>query len=300
MKRSVVFTCMCLILALNACDSLPEYSEDTGADAFLIESIPSVSAERNSEVLFFPSDSLVDYLNNAAAYFQRYGCEELATTEYMIDSILLEADIYRFTDTENAFGMYLAMRSGSYNDSNLVPLGYEGFTDQTGLTFVKGAYMANFMCFNDAGAHTDAMYRLAEYFSKVIPGETVEPTGFAALPKSYAVPGVLAYYPAAFLRFDFFPPVYYGRFAKDADSLDVFLVVDSAGPTMLKMLSAIGDSARAAMPEDVPFDEGKGFIYNHPQYGPLMCGIKGDKMAIFFGYTENKKPFITEWLGLLK
>ncbi|MEZ5357792.1 MAG: DUF6599 family protein [Candidatus Zixiibacteriota bacterium] len=301
MKYSIRFLCLCLLIALTACDSMPQYPEGTGTEAFLLESIPSVSARRSGEVLYFPSDSLVNYLNNVGIFFQRLGCEELSTSEYMIDSILVEADLYRFSSSTNAFGAYIAMRAGSYTDSTIVQLGYEGFTDPTGLVFVKGCYMANFLCFSDSKAHTDAMYRLAEYFSKVFPGQTAAPAGFAAMPQAYAVPGIQMYYPTGFMGFEFAPPVYYAQYAKDVDTLDAFLIIDSAGPTLLKMSKAVEEAnAMAPLPEGIPFDDGKGFIFNHPQYGPLLCGMKGDKVVLFFGYAENKNAFIAEWLELLK
>ncbi len=299
MRFFCILLCLPLVI-LAACESLPEYQDGAAADAFLVESISSIDAQRQNEILSFPSDSLVNYLNNYAAYYTRMGCRELATAEYMLDSILLEVDVYRFDSTENAFGVYIAMRIQNYSDSTIVDFGYQGFTEPTGLTFVKGSYLVRFMSFNDSEKDITAMNRLAGYFSRVIPGETVKPAGFALLPEQDAVPGGEMYYPRSFLGFEFFPPVYYKNYVRGDDSLDVFLVIDSAGATLLQMSKAVEEAgAMTALPESISFDDGKGFIYSHPQYGYMLCGIKGEYLVLFFGYAESKDAFIVDWISRL-
>jgi hypothetical protein len=103
------------LLAAAACLLAGCASASSGS---LADSLPAGSAlagwKAAGETLTFDSDTLFDYINGASEYYFTYTFEEVATNRYLHETgAELNAEIWRFTAAEDAFGVFSGHSGGT-------------------------------------------------------------------------------------------------------------------------------------------------------------------------------------------
>ncbi len=294
-KSNSFFTCSVLLfLILISCTG-----KDTRVtpEEFIPESISELGLDRSAEVLVFRGDSLT-YYTNEAQFIQRFNFIDMASADYTGDDIVLEVEIYRFASPEDAYGYYSHVRWG--NSDKTFPIGVEGFRSLPNVYFVKGPYVVHTMGFDDSEKPARALDDLAAYYADEIPGDNTMPDRFALFPSEGTVPSSAMYFPNAFLGIDFMKCVYSSYQKIDTDTVFLFLACDSAEAMFLQWSKiAEADSTIRPLPEDIPYDEDKGFIIEHQRYGRVIIGIKNDIMTAMMGYDERHKQFMNDWINSL-
>ena len=266
-------------------------------EEFLPESISSLGMERSADVLVFRGDSLSHYTRDAP-FYERFNFVDLATCDYSADNIVLEVEIFRLAAPKDAYGLYSHMRWG--NSDKVVPLGIEGFKSPPDIVFVRGPYVVHVMGFDDSEAPMKALDDLAAYFASDVPGVNQMPPPFAIFPSEGRVPASAIYFPDMFLGLDFMKCIYACYHEIDADTVFLFMACDSAGPMLLQWNRVSeADSTYHPAPEDLPFDEGRGFMIEHARFGRVLMGMKNDIMVGLLGYDDRYRQFMTDWINSL-
>jgi hypothetical protein len=293
MKYSVLILIVITLLAVTSCSGGSQ-REILPAAQLLPASISSLDLSRNGDVITFHGDSLSQYVGSFSDWIRRFSFVELASAEYARDSIVVVVDIMQFETPLDAYGLYLFIR---YGETDIVPLGVEGFKQVNEYSFVKGPYFVHTIGYDDREEPARVLDDFTTYFANELPGKTDPPDVFSVFPTQNLIARTDLYYPAPFMGYDFMGPVLGRGYAHGSDTVTMYLATDSAGPRVLAWSKvAEQDSALSPCPESISFDDGKGFVHHHPRYGDILVGMKKDKMVIMMGYADSLAVFVDEWL----
>ncbi len=261
---------------------------------YLPQSATSISLERSSDIRTFAERSLWEYIDGGAELYYTYDFLVVATADYTSDHAELLVDIYQFGTTDYAFGLYSMLRGV---DVQLIALGIEGFTDPLSITFVKGEYVVRLIAYEETDDNLLALTNLADEIAALIPGTTSKPDMFAFFPDSNAIIASDRLYAEAFLGSDFLTDVYCRDFVLGIDTVTLFVSPDEMGAKYIEW-SNLADSLnrRHDLPLDMPFDEGHGFMTEDSFYGPIMVGLKNNRLMGLIGTAENAPAFLQIWL----
>ncbi|MFC2116217.1 DUF6599 family protein [Bacteroidota bacterium] len=82
-------------------------------------------------------DNLWDLINGAAESYLSYDFMDLHLADYEKGDVLIHVEIYRHSNSNNAFGIYSSERSPDYN---FLKLGTQGYLDEGVLNFFTGQF----------------------------------------------------------------------------------------------------------------------------------------------------------------
>ncbi|MCK7531147.1 MAG: hypothetical protein MZV63_08950 [Marinilabiliales bacterium] len=95
-----------------------------------------------SDYPVYTPDDLWDYINGAADAYLALGFIDLNITEYVKGRTVIKAEIYRFGDDAEAFGIYSMERSPGYD---FIQVGVQGYNEEGIVHFYKDRYYIKIM-----------------------------------------------------------------------------------------------------------------------------------------------------------
>lgn len=169
---------------------------------------------------FYKPDTLYQYIDGAADVYLLYDFQQLLHQELKSGSAELTADIYEMRSPEDAFGIYAAERSSSYQ---FAALGTEGYRSKGILNFIQDRY---YVKMTGSGANADlALDQLATTLSQRIGGTRVLPALLRKLPKAGAVPHSQQYVRKDPLGHSFLAPAYMATYGSGKNQSKVVISV---------------------------------------------------------------------------
>lgn len=286
-----------LAFSLFSCSGGSRQNDNVRTTDLLPGQISDAGLKRSSAARLYVGDSLWAYIDGGAELYYSYNFVEVATADYSGDGVEFVADLYKFDSPTDAYGLYSMVRSA---DVTLLEIGTEGSLAPGQLQFVKGQFMARLTAFDDAEKTVLALTAFAEKLAQDIPGASERPAAFALFPDSARVVPSDRYHAESFLQEKFLTNIFASAYFLDGDTVTLFLSMNNPGQKILAWSKlAEQDSILSHVPDDLPFDDGKGFIVAHKLYGTIIVGMKNNRMAGMVGYRESLKPFLTQWLASL-
>jgi len=296
-SKSILITLVALLLALS-CSKEKSSEEAPNAKQFLPEKVESSGLARASEIKTFTGDSLWEYLDGGADLYNQYGFAEVATTSYKSGPLEMVADVYRFDNPTNAFGLYSMLRP---EKPNIVLLGIEGFSAPATLVFVKGSYLVKVIGYDETEATTKAIIGLAQEINNQIPGATNRPNTFLLFPVVNRMGARDKYYRDSFLGQKFLRRFYTQDYLIGVDTVTLFLSPDESGEKYLKW-SEYAASLSALQPasDSLGYDSGKAFIFDDKISGLTVAGLRKGKLVGMVKYADIHKQFLADWIKSLQ
>jgi hypothetical protein len=168
------------------------------------------------------------------------------------------------------------------------------------IAFVKDRYVVQLYGFSEETDHAEALDGLASYLAEHLPGTNDMPAEFALFPQDDMLREYAMYFPNTFMGMEFLNHIYGCNCMVDTDTVFLMVAVDSAGPMVLQWSQQAEEQGiLQPLPEDIPYDDGKGFIVTSQYYGNILVGVKNDCMAVMFGYDDRFKQYFCDWLATL-
>ena len=265
-----------------------------GPEKFLIESPSKVNLQRIGEIRTFEGKSLWEYINGGAELYYMYDFISVATADYKHGETEIVVDIYRFKNSDRAFGIYSMFRS---SDVDLIRLGVEGFTDPVSITFVKDAFMVKLVGYDEKIESILALTNLAEEIAGIIPGVTQRPGAFADFPDSAVLAATDKLYAKSYLGQKFLTDIYTQNYLLENDTVTLFFGDDETGAKFLEWSEmAQRLNKKDPTPEALPFDSEYAFVFEDNFYGPILIGLKGGDIFGMVGFRPDHTGFFREWL----
>jgi len=280
-----------------SCGGRKESTPGSGITAYLPEQLGKSGIARIDEVQLFVGDSLYEYINGGAEMYYQYNFVEMATTHYRQGGSELVADIYRFADPNDAFGMFSALRP---DQPETVPFGVAGFTAGPTVIFVKGEFMVNLVGYDQSPATVSAVHAAAEVLEKVLPGTADWPTTFLLFPEEGRIASTQRIYAESYLGQVSLSDTYTSDCLSGSDTLTLFLTDDESG-AKFALWSEQAGTAKISFPgwPDCPFDDGNYLAVDNSYYGLIVAGVKGGKLLGIVGYDEKHRQMLTAWVNSL-
>ncbi|MBN2226850.1 MAG: hypothetical protein JW763_05755 [candidate division Zixibacteria bacterium] len=288
------FILIAAIFISAGCGKKQQETKQGDPQKYLPQSASSINLERSSEIRTFEGQSLWEYIDGGAELYYTYDFLAVATADYTGNHAELLVDIYQFGTADYAFGLYSMLRGA---DAQLVALGVEGFTDPLSITFVKGEYVVRLIAYEETDDNLLALTNFADELAGLIPGTTSKPDMFSLFPDTNAIIATDRLYAEAFLGSGFLTDVFCRDFALGIDTVTLFVSRDETGAKYIEWAN-LADSLkrRHDLSSEMPFDEDYGFMTGDSFYGPIMVGLKNNRLMGLIGTTENAPTFLKIWL----
>jgi hypothetical protein len=290
-------TALSIAVSLLSCVNTGKKTATSTAPEVLPERIGSTGWIRHPEISRFVGDSLFEYIDGAAEMYHKYDFVELTAAEYHKGEGTITADVYRFTNSDRAFGMYTTLRPDM---PDTIMLGVEGFTFGANWVYVKGPYIANVYAYEDSEEMISAVRSIAARIEARLLGTAEKPPTFDLFPEERRVAFSEKIYAESFLGQGFLTDVYTIDYERDGSRFTLFLSEDPASAK----LEAWRESAVEAHDPDaghqhLPYD-GSRYLYTRDSYhGEIMAGPRGDRLVGMVGYDRQYGGILLSWLAAL-
>lgn len=281
-------------VAIMACGGGKTGSHGLQCSGFLPDSLIQGGIERSSGIRTYKGESLFEYIDGGAEIYHDYGFVEVATANYRKRAVEAIVDIYGFDTADHAYGLYASFRPGNPEPA---PFGAEGFSTSSTIDFVKGKYVVRVIGFDETAETQKLLESLASLIAGNLPGDDYLPASFSLFSPDSIMAATEMVFAKSYLGHDFLTDVYVRRYMVDGDSLTLFLTEDGDGQKFGRWIE-LGMMDGSAIPgdADIPFDEGRIFEMNHPRYGRIICGTRGEYLIGVMGYKDEDRGFLTGWL----
>ncbi|MEE9443784.1 MAG: DUF6599 family protein [candidate division Zixibacteria bacterium] len=285
-----------IIVSLIACGEKENLPGAISTTNLLPDKLTEIEITRAGESSLFVGDSLYEYINGGAEIYHQYDFVEVATATYTYKQIEIIADIYRFTESNGAYGLYSVLRP---EEEEYLSLGVEGFGSESSRDFVKGEYMIRVIGYDASDDTKTAVNALAGYFAKTIPGTIEKPSMYSNLPTDMIVPGTDKYIIESFMGHTFLTRVYTQNYDLNGNILQIFISTNPEDK-FAKWRGAIEASGTEFSVDDtinIPPD--RSFVFEDGFYGNIVVGIMGDYLVGAIDYKPEQTEFINSWLTAL-
>jgi|GEM_PF-3128032 len=125
---------------------------------------------------------------------------------------------------------------------------------------------------------------------------------FALFPAENKVENSEEFIEKDFLEITALDYIYTVDYDIDGDVFKLFMTRDVTGVKYINFRAAAGTAVEelAAYPESVGFDEDYGFMYDHPEYGTIIAGLKNRRLVGILGFdNEDQVSLFAAWVSSL-
>jgi len=286
-----------LVLVITSCGTQQEPATMSGVAAYLPAQLGETGITRTDDVRLFVGDSLYEYIDGGAEVYHQYGFVEVATAQYRLGDDEFIADIYRFADSDNAYGMFSTLRPDEFDTA---PFGAGGFADGPTVVFVKGKFIVNLIGYDASPTMVSAVQAAAVELNNILPGTTDLPSMFSNFPADNRIAATERVIAESYLGQAALSEVYTLDYQWDGDTVTLFMTKDNGGEKYLAW-SGRDDGGTVSTPDwpDNPFDDGQCIMIDNSYYGLILAGLKAPNMIGVVGFKDACWPAINSWTGQL-
>lgn len=240
----------------------------------------------------YTPDDLWDYINGAADGYLALGFTDLTIREYVRGKNKIKAEIYRFGNDSQAFGIYSMERSPGYD---FILAGVQGYSEQGLVHFYKDRYYVKLMTHSGSAKVNAKMRDLALLISGRIEGSNDFPALLKLFPAEGRLQNQETYLPESVLGHGFLGKAFRASYELDGDRFDIYLFsCDGEEEAALMAGSLAGDAFDAS-------EEFFKYAFEDRYNGVLHMARRGSTMVIVSGLGFNKttvaERYIASMLG---
>ncbi|MDO8587567.1 MAG: hypothetical protein Q7T82_11065 [Armatimonadota bacterium] len=177
-----------IVLSYGPCEADPAWY-----DSFL----PDYASgwQSSGPVALYDASNIFDYMDGAGELYLAYGFRALAVREYTGPAgAKMTAEVYRMTDSREAFGVYSAERSARHpSDKAALAIGRDRDFEAGMLRFWKGDYFVRILADKQTPESSAAVLALGRMIADHIPARGEYPVLLKSLPKVGLVPTSVRY-----------------------------------------------------------------------------------------------------------
>jgi hypothetical protein len=245
-----------------------------------------------SDYPVYTPDDLWDYINGAADAYLALGFIDLNITEYTKGREVIKAEIYRFGDDAEAFGVYSMERSPSYS---FIPVGVQGYSEEGLLHFYKGFYYVKIMTHSKSHKAGARMEELASMIDGRLEGTGKFPALLDLFPQEGRLVNEETYLLEAVLGHEYLRNAFRASYKVGEEGFDVYLFRCGDGDEAAAMASKLAGDA--FMPGDevfkYAFEDGFNGVLHMARQGARLIVVSG----LGFENTTLAERYITQMLG---
>jgi len=245
-----------------------------------------------SDYPVYTPDDLWDYINGAADAYLALGFVDLNISEYVKGREVIKAEIYRFDDDAEAFGIYSMERSPGYS---FIPVGVQGYREEGILNFYKDRYYIKLMTHSKSRKAGARMEELARLIDGRIEGSNKFPELLNLFPAEGRLANEETYLLESVLGHEYLRNAFRASYEVGDERFDIYLFRCSDGDEAAAMASKLaGDSF-------MPGDEVFKYAFEDGFNGVLHMARQGSKFIVISGLGFEKttlaESYIAQMIG---
>lgn len=246
----------------------------------------------NNDYPVYTPEDLWNYINGAADSYLALGFIDLSIREYVKGRNSIKAEIYRFSDDSQAFGMYSMERSPGYK---FIRAGVQGYNEEGVVNFYSDRYYVKIMSHSGSEKVNEAMLNLAAVISSNIGGSGDFPVLLRTFPSEGLLKNQETYLLENVLGHEFLKGAFRASYDVDGDPFDIYYFNCSDPAEAAAMASALAGDAWSA-DEDVfkyAFEDGFNGVLHMARQGGRLIVVSG----LPFEKSSVAEKYISKMLG---
>jgi len=268
-------------------------TESRTTESLLPVEITQPAAKRTSDVSLFVGDKLFEHINGGAGLYLNYDFKEVATADYLIDGIDMTIDIYRFSSSMNAYGLYSMERP---SEPEHVSIGVEGFSTGCGIVFVKGEYMVKLISYSPVEEAASRLLALSKSIEIALPGTLSLPELFSHFPLETRIEKTGRIHASGYLGRQGLEYAFSMQCVAGKDTLTLFLAEDRDGSKFHRLAGSAQNVDHSKIEDGLPFKKEKTLRIEDSYYGCILIGVRNDFIAGIVGYDSRFEDFLRKWV----
>lgn len=245
-----------------------------------------------SDYPVYTPDDLWDYINGAADAYLALGFIDLNITEYVKGKNRIKAEIYRFSDDAEAFGIYSMERSPGYR---FIQVGVQGYNEEGIVHFYKDRYYIKVMSQSPSVKVNDRMKELAGLIAERIGGKNEFPELLKIFPAEGLLKNQETYLLESILGHEYLSDAFRASYEVEEKRFDIYLFRCSDGAEAAEMAGRLAGDAF------VPGDDVFKYAFEDGFNGVLHMAQKGERLIVVSGLGFENTPlaerYIAQMLG---
>lgn len=237
--------------------------------------------KRSDSIRVYTPASLYTFIDGAADAFLMEDFELLTVAYYTRGDTSVTVEIYTHRTEQNAYGIYSQERSSSVE---YLPIGIQGYYDETILNFVIGRTYVKLTSFTLGSKEKECLRSIAEAVEKRIGGTTSPPRMFSCFPKRGLIPNSECFIGKDFLGYSYFHSAYYADYQIDSTSFQLFVIVldnaDEGKSAWTEYLKSLGLPLNVRVSGMVTF--------NDPYHGAISIEFRGNIIDGIIGHAPQE------------
>lgn len=241
-----------------------------------------------SDYPVYTPDDLWDYINGAADAYLTLGFIDLNINEYVKGRVTVKAEIYRFGNDAEAFGIYSMERSPGYR---FIPVGVQGYHEEGLVHFYKDRYYIKIMTHSKSGKAGEKLEELARLIDGRISGSTRFPELLDLFPAEGRLANQETYLLESVLGHEFLRDAFRASYDVDGERFDIYLFRSGDSDASATMASRlVGDSFS-------PGDEVFKYAFNDGFNGALYLARQRERLIIISGLGSDNTSLAESYIS---
>ncbi len=219
---------------------------------------------QQGEILKYKADNLYEYINGAADLYLTYDFQELQVAEYHNGknaSIVIE--IYRFNNTDQAFGIYSQERPGEWD---YLSIGAQGYQEGPMLNFISGNYYVKISGSDIPDSATSVINLLAVKTAEQIGGNPCLPLELKCFPATDLRPYSEKFINRNFLGYQFLHSAFVADFGIADRGYKLFIIKGQDKKDCAQMVQELRKNSTGQI---IPVAEGN-YLFTDPYLGTMQ------------------------------
>lgn len=272
-----------------------DYSFSLSSDSNLVELLPELETwKQKGKPLTYHPKNLYEYINGAAELYLSYHSKGLVVAEYQKREGKAEVvvEVYDMGSQKNSFGIYSAER---FPQSNFIPLGIEGYTDEGSLNFLVNRFYVKLICF-DCGSSSDQYLQL--FAQKIV--QNVSSSGkFPPILENFPQSGLVSHSEKLvlenFMGYEFFHDGYSAQYKKGELEFFCFILEGENEQDARNMLKKYLQKKTKQNPERIS----SGYHLQDPYYNHVYIALVKNYLCGVMKIPDEFKKTGETYLNLL-
>jgi len=191
---------------------------------------------KSNEIHVYDSETLWEYINGAAEYYNGFGFEKLEWVEYSIsEDVYIKAEVYSHSSPINAFGIYAYERS---NDGDFLKIGSEGYMIHSALNFYTDTYYVKVYSHDKTEVTIKALNDIAKLLAKNLSESNKKPVELDALPQENKVEHSEKFKQSNYLGYGFLKNAISAKYVIGGEEIDFFSITHETNKNALETAQA--------------------------------------------------------------
>lgn len=214
----------------------------------------------------YTPDNLWDMIDGAADLYLGYGFEDLRIGEYTdAGGTDVRVELYRFSSTENAFGVYSQERNPGYR---FVEIGTQGYVEDKVLNFLCGVYYVKISSHREGKTGREAMLVIGRRIAEYLQQRSGWPTRLEFFPEENKLPDTESYIAENFLGYRFFHSAFIARYEGGC----MLFIMEFDSPLQAR---AVAEAYMIAVDRKKGLKEGEITDIADPRNDPIVMLLRG-------------------------